>query len=124
MASLTLLVAGAVACSGGDDATPSRTAATPAATPVATSAAPTATTEAREGVGPPLSARDLLLAGALFPAFPLIGPTLRSVDLSEIEFGGRRDEIPALINIGTLTQEVVDPFLVPDERVISIEING
>ena len=127
IASLALLLAGAVAYSGGDGATSPATTSTPAArtaTPVATSAAPTPTTEAREGAGPPLTAREHEVAQAIFPTFPLIDPTLRSIDLGEINFGGRRDEIPALINIGTLTQEVMAPFLVPDEPVISIEING
>ncbi|MEE8421540.1 MAG: DUF3179 domain-containing protein [Dehalococcoidia bacterium] len=117
-ASLALLLAGAVACTGGDGAE------APAATAVAPSAASTDGAQLREGAGPPLSAAEQVIARQSLSAFPLLDPTLRSIDLTEIDFGGRRDEIPALINIGTLSQDVMDRFLVPDEPVISVEING
>lgn len=122
-ASLALLLAAVVACSsaGADQAA---TPATPAATVAAPSAAPAATSEAREGAGPPLSADEEVIARQSLSAFPLLDPTLRTIDLTEIDFGGWRDEIPALIEIGTLSQEVMDRFLVPDEPVISVELNG
>jgi hypothetical protein len=116
---VTPLLAGVVACSGGNDAPGAPTAAS-----ASTSAAPTATPEASEGADSALTAREQEVADASFPAFPLTDPTVRSIDLSEIDFGGWHDEIPTLIDVGTLTQEVVGPFLVADEPAISIEING
>ncbi|MEE8336930.1 MAG: DUF3179 domain-containing protein, partial [Dehalococcoidia bacterium] len=121
-AAAATLLALAVACSSGESGD-SNVGVEPAAT-AAASATIDAAPDRFAGAGERLSADEREVANAMLAAFPLLDPTLRTINLRELVYGAIRDEIPALTDPPLLSQEVMDQFIHPEEPVISVEAGG